>query len=148
MSLRVLKRALVIAAVSAGLSAAADAQTMCSLVCPANLTLASLPGQLNTGAVNYAVPVPNGCVATTATQAAGLPTSSQFPVGTTTNVFVALRPGFPNEASCQFTVTVTATPALPVAPTGVPVGGGALLALLALATAGVGVWFQRRKRAR
>ena len=145
MSLRALDRALVIAVVSAGLTAAADAQTMCSLVCPANMTLPSLPGQQLSGPVNYTVPVPNGCVATTATQTSGIPPGGQFAVGTSTNVFVA---GIPNEASCQFTVTDTATPALPVAPTGVPVGGGALLALLALATAGFGVWFQRRKRAR
>ncbi|HPG61256.1 MAG TPA: HYR domain-containing protein [Casimicrobium sp.] len=141
-------RAVAVALVSAGLCAVANAQTMCSLVCPANMILASLPGQMNTGPVNYAAPVPNGCTALAATQTAGLPPGSQFPVGTTTSVFGAMRPDFSYEATCQFTVTVTATPALPVAPTGVPVGGGALVALLALVTAGFGVWFQRRSRAR
>jgi len=100
---------------------------------------------MNTGPVNYAAPVPNGCTATAASQLAGLPPGSQFPVGTTTNVFGALRQGFPNEAQCQFTVTVTATPALPVAPTGVPVGGAAIVALLALLTAGFGVWARRAR---
>ncbi|HPV25149.1 MAG TPA: hypothetical protein PLJ65_13320, partial [Casimicrobium sp.] len=56
-------RALAVALVSAGLCVVANAQTMCSLVCPANMTLASLPGQMNTGPVNYAAPVPNGCTA-------------------------------------------------------------------------------------
>ena len=138
-------RALAVALVSAGLCVVANAQTMCSLVCPANMTLASLPGQMNTGPVNYAAPVPNGCTATAASQLADLPPGSQFPVGTTTNVFGALRQGFPNEAQCQFTVTVTATPALPVAPTGVPVGGAAIVALLALLTAGFGVWARRAR---
>ena len=139
-------RALAVALISVGLCAVASAQTMCSLVCPANMTLASLPGEMNTGPVNYAAPVPNGCTATAATQTSGIPPGGQFAVGTTTNVFVAMRPGFPNEATCQFTVTVTATPALPVAPTGVPIGGGALVLLLAAMTAGFGVWFQRRRR--
>jgi len=142
MSIRAVNRAFAFAFVAVGLSAVANAQTMCSLTCPANMTLASLPGQQLSAPVNYAVPVPNGCVAMTATQTSGIPPGGQFAVGTTTNVFVA---GIPNEATCQFTVTVTATPALPVEATGVPVGGAAVIGLLALLAAAFGVRHLRQR---
>lgn len=143
MSSRIARRAIIAVAVSTVLSAAASGQSMCTLTCPANMTLASLPGQQVTGAVNYTVPVPVGCFATTATQLAGIPAGGQFAVGTTTNVFGALRQDASLEASCQFTVTVTATPALPAVPTNVPVGGGLLLGVLALVTALGGARFLR-----
>lgn len=136
---RAVNRALAVAFVAAGLAAAADAQTMCSLVCPANMTVASLPGQMNTGPLNYTRPVPSGCSVSTSTQTAGIPPGGQFAVGTTTNVFAALRMDASIETSCQFTVTVTATPALPVQATGVPVGGAAAIGLLALLAAAFGV---------
>ncbi|MBL8311078.1 MAG: hypothetical protein JNL19_11690 [Burkholderiales bacterium] len=136
------RRTVVAAALATALSAVVSAQSMCTLVCPANITVPSLPGQQVSAALNYTVPVPNGCVATSATQTAGIPTGGQFAVGVTTNVFAA---GIPPEASCQFTVTVTATPALPVPPTQVPVGGGALLAGLGLLTALGGAALLRRK---
>lgn len=142
---RIARRAIIAVAVSGGLSAIAAGQSMCSLTCPANLTLPSLPGQQTTGAVNYVAPVPVGCVATTATQTAGIPPGGQFAVGTTTNVFVAMLQGGGTEASCQFTVTVAATPALPAAPTNVPVGGALLLGVLALVTAAGGMRFLRSR---
>lgn len=138
-------RALAAAVVAATLSAGALAQSMCTLTCPANMTLASLPGQQVTAPVNYTVPVPNGCSASTATQLAGMPTGSPYYVGTTTNVWGALLMGGGTEASCQFTVTVTATPALPAVPTQVPVGGAAALGVLALLTAAGGARILRRR---
>ncbi len=145
MSRPVSSRAIAASILAALLSAGAAAQTMCTLTCPANITIGSLPGQQVSAPINYTVPVPNGCVATTATQTAGIPTGGQFAVGTTTNVFAALLQGGGTEASCQFTVTVTATPAAPVTPTQVPALTLASLAGLTLLIAAGGTALRRRR---
>jgi hypothetical protein len=58
-------------------------------------------------------------------QTSGLPSPGQFPVGTTTNCFSVGN----NEASCCFSVQVTATPALKPVPT---MGLGSILLLVAM----------------
>ncbi len=138
-------RAVAAGLVAVALSAGAAAQSMCVLTCPANINVGSLPGQQVSAPINYTVPVPNGCSTPTAVQTSGIPTGGQFAVGTTINSFAVLLMSGGTEASCQFSVTVTATPAAPVPPSQVPVMQGATLAGLAvLIAAGAAAWRRRR----
>ena len=57
--------------------------------------------------VRYLPPVPVDNCQANVTQTAGLASGSVFPLGATTNTFVALDPSG-NSANCSFTVTVTA----------------------------------------
>lgn len=67
------------------------------------VTLASLGFNANHNIIDMAGTVP--VIPPVVTQTAGLPSGSTFPVGTTTNTFVA-RDNAGNTASCSFTVTV------------------------------------------
>lgn len=90
----------------------------CVLTCPANMTVASLPGGVAIP-VNYTVTSTGFCGSTAFTpglplgvyQTSGLPTGSAFPVGT---VYSAFRADDPPQQTCSFSVTVTDTPALPI----------------------------------
>lgn len=108
------------------LSATLQAQTPCTLSCPANVTIGTPPGE-TTATFAYSTPTPTGaCNSTTVVQTAGLPPpSSSFGVGTTTNCFSVGN----NEASCCFSVQVTATPAATAVPT---LGTGSILLLVAM----------------
>ncbi len=126
------------------LAGRADAQVVCTLTCPANITTATAPGAPSV-VINYATPTITGaCVGTTPVQTAGLPPGSAFFVGTTTNAWSL---GFnPPEATCQFNVTITATPAAVIAPAApVPAMSAAVLGLLS-ALLGVAVFAIRRRR--
>lgn len=108
------------------LSFTVQAQTPCALVCPANVTIGTPPGEA-TATFAYSTPIATGaCNSTTVLQTAGLPPpSAEFPIGTTTNCFSVGN----NEASCCFSVQVTATPA----PKAVPaLGTGSILLLVAM----------------
>jgi uncharacterized membrane protein len=123
-------------------SAGALAQTPCTLTCPANITVATPPGAGGV-VINYPIPVASGSnCGGNIVQTAGLPPGQVFPIGTTTNVWrVDVVGGV--FTTCQFTVTVTGTPALPTTPVpAVGVGGIAALILLLL---GLGL-FARRSR--
>lgn len=107
------------------LSSTLQAQTACTLVCPANATLATPPGE-ESATLAFSTPTTAGtCISNTVLQTAGLPSPGQFPVGTTTNCFSVGN----NEASCCFNVQVTATPALKPVPT---MGMGSILLLAAM----------------
>jgi uncharacterized repeat protein (TIGR01451 family) len=77
-----------------------------AISCPVSIT-AYLP--LHTSAtsmaVNYTAPVGTDNCGSTTAQTAGLPSGSQFPVGTTTNTF-KVTDASGNAASCSFTVTI------------------------------------------
>jgi len=75
--------------------------------CPANITVNATPGACE-AVVNYTAPTVNdNCLAFFA-QVQGLPPGATFPVGTTTNLWVADDFGG-NQAQCSFTVTVVDT---------------------------------------
>ncbi|WP_405199383.1 HYR domain-containing protein [Christiangramia sp. LLG6405-1] len=76
------------------------------LSCPTNFNETVPFGQ--TGKViNYVNPTfDDNCPGTTIIQNAGLPTGSEFPVGSTTNTFV-ITDKIDNTATCTFTVTIT-----------------------------------------
>jgi hypothetical protein len=125
------------------LAGKANAQAACSLTCPANITAATAPGANNV-VINFATPTPTGaCMGTTPVQTAGLPIGSAFPVGTTINAWSL---GFnPSEATCQFSVTITATPAVvgPSAP--VPSVSATMLGLLGMLLGVAGFAVLRRR---
>lgn len=80
-----------------------------SISCPANITVTGGGGG---AVVNYSNPVfGDNCSGSVISQTAGLPSGSNFPVGTTTNTFV-VTDAAGNTNTCSFTVTVS--PALPV----------------------------------
>ncbi|MEZ4873970.1 MAG: HYR domain-containing protein [Flavobacteriaceae bacterium] len=75
--------------------------------CPANITVNAGPGACG-AVVNYTAPTVNdNCLAFFA-QVQGLASGSSFPVGTTTNTWVAADFGG-NQVDCSFTVTVIDT---------------------------------------
>lgn len=123
-------------------SAGAAAQTSCVITCPANVTLATAPGESSVG-YSYAVPTATcgGVV-----QTAGLPpTGAKWYVGVTTNVWQAINDA---QATCSFTVTVTATPALAKPAAAIPALAPLALGLLAAALAGGGALAARRRSTR
>jgi hypothetical protein len=74
-------------------------------VCPSNITVNNATGTCG-AVVNYTAPVGvDYCPGTTTAQTAGLPSGATYPVGTTTNTFVATDAAG-NTATCTFTVTV------------------------------------------
>lgn len=123
-------------------SGGAVAQTSCVITCPANATLATAPGALEV-AYPYTVTTSGTCGGIV--QTAGLPPGSSFPVGTTTNVW---RANDPPQPTCQFTVTVTATPAVAKPSEPIPLLGPLGLGLLAAALAGGGALAARRRSTR
>ncbi len=85
------------------------------VTCPANISVTALPTEC-TALVNYATPTTSDLPCTgpvTLVQTAGLPSGSAFPVGLTTNVFLATDASG-NTATCSFTVTVNDYPAPPL----------------------------------
>lgn len=112
---------------------AAFAQTACTLTCSANITIGTPPGGSEV-VVTYPAPVASAGCSAAPVQTAGLPTGAAFPIGTTTNCFLALGPVA--SGTCCFQVTVTGTPLPPVqVPTGTPAAWWTL-ALLMLAAGG------------
>jgi gliding motility-associated-like protein len=81
-------------------------KTMPEIECPEDMWLTVMPGKCDT-IINYITPVGvDNCPGVTTIQTEGLPTGSLFPVGTTTNTFVATDPSG-NEVSCNFNITIT-----------------------------------------
>ena len=117
----------------------AFADDTCVITCPANTTLATAPGA---PAVVFPYTVTTSGTCGGIVQTSGLPPGSNFPVGTTTNTWRAIDPP---QQSCQFNVTVTATPALARSAEPVPVVGPLALGLLAAALAGGGALAARRR---
>ncbi len=73
--------------------------------CPANITVNNTPGACG-AIVNYTTPVGvDNCPGVTTVRTAGLASGSTFPIGTTTNTYVATDAGG-RTATCTFTVTV------------------------------------------
>jgi hypothetical protein len=72
--------------------------------CPDNISQPVVSGCRRV--VSYAAPVVSDCSTYTVEQTAGLPSGSAFPVGTTTNTFVATDAAG-NTSDCSFTVTIT-----------------------------------------
>jgi uncharacterized repeat protein (TIGR01451 family) len=76
-----------------------------TISCPSNITKDNDPGECG-AVVTYTTPVgQDNCPGATTAQTAGLPSGSQFPVGTTTNTF-EVTDASGNKTSCSFTVTV------------------------------------------
>ncbi|MCB9275214.1 MAG: HYR domain-containing protein [Lewinellaceae bacterium] len=75
-----------------------------TITCPANITVNNDANECG-AVVNYSVLSSDNCSSTTLEQTAGLASNTSFPIGTTTNTFVAT-----NDAgitsTCSFTVTV------------------------------------------
>lgn len=100
---------------------AASAPPPCNLVCPANISTST--SESGTGAVvTYATPAASPGCSSAPIQLAGLPSGTNFPIGTTTNCFIAA--GVFDSGTCCFTVSVTTAataqePAIPV-PSGRP----------------------------
>jgi hypothetical protein len=114
---------------------AAFAQTACSLTCSANITASTLPGGSDV-VVTYPAPIASAGCSGAPVQTAGLPSGSAYPIGTTTNCFLA--PGPVANGTCCFQVTVTGTP-LQIQAVQVPTGTPAAwwtLAVLMLAAGG------------
>lgn len=116
----------------------ATADGSCVLTCPANVTLATAPG-VETAPFSWVVSTSGTCGGVV--QVSGIPSGGSFAVGTTTNAFQALDP--PNQ-SCLFTVTVTATPALPVTP--VPALDPVTLGFISLVLAALGLHAARGRK--
>ncbi|MFN8395281.1 MAG: HYR domain-containing protein [Bacteroidia bacterium] len=75
------------------------------LSCPSNLSLNAGLGLCGEN-VNYITPVgTDNCPGTVTTQTSGLPSGSLFPIGTTTNAFLATD-NAGRTATCSFTITV------------------------------------------
>jgi hypothetical protein len=125
-------------------SGGAVAQTSCVITCPANVTLATAPGG---SSVTYSYAVPTATSACGGVvQTAGLPpTDAKWYVGVTTNVWQAIAE--PSQ-TCQFTVTVTSTPAEARPSEPIPALGPLALGLLAVALAGGGGLAARRRSTR
>jgi hypothetical protein len=76
-----------------------------TLVCPADITVIAPTGQCD-AVVTYTAPVgTDGCPGVNTTQTAGLGSGATFPVGTTTETYVATDAAG-NTTVCSFTVTV------------------------------------------
>jgi uncharacterized repeat protein (TIGR01451 family) len=76
-----------------------------AISCPADITVGNDAGQCG-AVVTYTAPVgTDNCAGANTVQTAGLPSGSQFPVGTTTNTF-EVTDASGNKTSCSFTVTV------------------------------------------
>lgn len=78
-----------------------------TITCPVNVSVDTDPNECY-AVITYAAPTasdncPSGLVIT---QTSGLPSGSQFPVGTTTNIF-EVTDGAGNTGTCSFTITVT-----------------------------------------
>jgi hypothetical protein len=123
-------------------SGAAVADVACVITCPANVTLATAPGGQFV-AYPYTVTTSGFCGGIV--QTSGIPPGSNFSVGTTTNTWMA--PDTPKQ-TCQFTVTVTATPAVARPSEPIPVLGPLGLGPLAAALAGGGALAARRRSTR
>ncbi len=79
-----------------------------TIACPGDVTTTSNPG-LCGAVVVYIMPSGlDNCMIANTTQTSGLPSGSLFPVGVTTNTFVATDTAG-NVDSCSFTITVTDT---------------------------------------
>ncbi len=72
--------------------------------CPMNITLPAAPGQCDTAYI-YSVTATDNCIGAGITQIAGIASGSPFPIGVTTNTFVATDSSG-NTDTCSFTVTV------------------------------------------
>lgn len=72
---------------------------------PANIAVNTDPG-LATAAVSYSVTFSDNAPGATLSQTAGLPSGSNFPIGTTTNTFL-VTDAAGNTSTASFTVTVT-----------------------------------------
>ena len=73
--------------------------------CPANIVQNNDPGQCS-AVVTYVAPIgTDNCAGVTTTQTAGLPSGSQFPVGTTTNTF-EVTDAAGNSTPCSFEVII------------------------------------------
>jgi hypothetical protein len=123
-------------------SGGAAAQSSCVITCPANATLATAPGA---SAVAYPYTVTTSGTCGGIVQLAGIPPGGNFGVGTTTNVW---RANDPPQPTCQFTVTVTATPAVAEPAAAIPALAPAALGLLAVFLAGGGGLAARRRSTR
>lgn len=123
-------------------SGGALAQVACTLTCPANVTLATAPGEAK---VYYSYTVSSSGTCGSVYQTAGIPSGGAFYPGITTNVWQASSAPNP---SCQFTVTVTATPAAARPSEPIPLLGPLGLGLLAAALAGGGALAARRRSTR
>ena len=123
-------------------SGGAVAQTSCVITCPANVTLATAPGESSV-AYSYALPTATcgGVV-----QTSGLPpTGAKWYVGVTNNGWQAINDA---QATCSFTVTVTATPAVAEPAAAIPALAPVVLGLLAVLLAGGGGLAARRRSTR
>ncbi|WP_353779982.1 HYR domain-containing protein [Winogradskyella sp. 3972H.M.0a.05] len=78
-----------------------------TLTCPVDVTLNNDTGNCS-AIVIYTVPFADNCPGVTLEQTAGLPSGDPFPIGTTTNTFVATDASG-NTTECSFTVTVIDT---------------------------------------
>jgi hypothetical protein len=131
-----------VAALALLASGGAAADGTCVITCPANTTLATAPGAPDV-VLPYTVTTTGTCGGVV--QTSGLPPGSNFPVGTTTNTW---RANDPPQQSCQFNVTVTATPAVAKPIESIPLLGPLGLGLLAAALAGGGALAARRRSTR
>jgi len=131
-----------VAALALLASGGAAADGTCVITCPANTTLATAPGA---PAVLFPYTVTTTGTCGGIVQTSGLPPGSNFPVGTTTNTW---RANDPPQQSCQFNVTVTATPAAVKPSESIPLLGPLGLGLLAAALAGGGALAARRRSTR
>ncbi|RMB56781.1 HYR domain-containing protein [Dokdonia sinensis] len=78
----------------------------CDITCPGNITATADP-MATTAIVTYADPTLSGdCTMAGFTQTAGLPSGSNFPLGTTTNTFEATDANDGTVVTCSFSVTV------------------------------------------
>ncbi len=74
-----------------------------TITCPADVVIR--PTSLNGAVHNYQTPVGADNCSVVITQTGGLASGLTFPIGTTTNTFLATDPG-ENDATCSFRVTV------------------------------------------
>ena len=77
-----------------------------AITCPGNLALSTSPGQCFRSNVTYSVTFSDNCPGATLAQTAGLPSSSTFVKGTTTNRFT-VTDGSGSSNTCSFTVTIS-----------------------------------------
>lgn len=86
--------------------------------CPENVSVNNDPNQCGAIVSRPNPSIVDNCLGGSVVQTAGLPSGSLYPIGTTTNTFVATDAAG-NTASCSYTVTVndTQTPSIVCAPT-------------------------------
>ncbi len=75
-----------------------------TISCPGNIVVNNSPGLCN-AVVSYTVTGTDNCLPPTITQISGLASGSVFPVGTTSNAFLATD-AYGHTSSCSFTITV------------------------------------------